>query len=69
MNMEVQKEWDEFYRLLAEMNGKVQEITMDEKRGHWGTEAELALVELEDAIGNCMEQTQFIRERLGGRTR
>ena len=55
--------FEEFKKQLNAMAIRVQDISSDEKRGHWGTEAELALAELEDALGNCLDQIEFLRNR------
>lgn len=52
---------------LAVVYQPLQAIVFDEKRGHWGTEVELALTAAEQDLASAIEQIDFVRQKREGK--
>lgn len=58
---------EDFSRSIAEVHDELALVVFNEKRGHAGTEIELALTTAEADLASAREQIGFIQQKLAGK--
>lgn len=65
---EICKALEDITKIVAVQHERLTNILFDEKRGAWGTEAELSLSAAEEDLRQAMEQMAHVRKLSGLRS-